>query len=320
MRKSLIQLLAAFAALMCGALTTPSYASDESKLHLQSASVLVLDEQTGEVLYGRNSGAVQPIASITKLMTALVTLEAKQPLDDEIAITDDDIDTIKGTHSRLRIGSIFTRDDLLKLALMASENRAASALGRSYPGGREACVRAMNAKARELGMKGTHYVETTGLSSSNVSTAEDLAKLVRVAQNYPLIREYSTLAKHEVMIGGHQTAFSSTNGLVRAGKWDIVLQKTGYITEAGRCMVMQAKLAARSVIIVLLDSVGKYTRIADANRIREWLEPDYHSPKAATRIVRAKAKSQRVRVRSSGKIKVVRSSGRIHTQLNASAR
>ncbi|HKY02969.1 MAG TPA: D-alanyl-D-alanine endopeptidase [Burkholderiales bacterium] len=291
--------------------------ADISELKLKSSAVLVLDDQTGEVLFSRNTDAILPIASITKLMTAMVTLDAGLPLDETISVTHEDVDTLKGTGSRLRVGTELSRDDLLKLALMASENRAASALAGAYPGGRNAFVQAMNAKARQLGMKGTYYVEPTGLSSSNVSTAEDLAKLVRAAQTYQLISDYSTLANHRVRIGTRSATFNNTNGLVRSGNWEIGLQKTGYISEAGRCLVMQAKLAARSVIIVLLDSWGKYTRIADANRIRQWLEPEFIIPQPVKKITRASSRSK-VKAATRKPVKVVRtSSGRVKTQVKA---
>jgi D-alanyl-D-alanine endopeptidase (penicillin-binding protein 7) len=245
---------------------------------LKSNAVLVVDEQTGEVLYAKNTSAVVPIASITKLMTAIVTLDAGLPMDEMVAITDDDIDTYKGTRSRLPVGTQLTRADMMHLALMASENRAASALGNSYPGGIAAFIAAMNAKAAELGMTDTRYVEPTGLSSDNVSSATDLAKLAAAAKNYPEIRTYTTSPSHEVEVRGRKVAFNNTNGLVRSGDWDIGVSKTGYIREAGRCLVMQARAGARSVIIVLLDSWGSFTRIADAARIRAWLEPGYSMP------------------------------------------
>jgi D-alanyl-D-alanine endopeptidase (penicillin-binding protein 7) len=246
--------------------------------NLQSTAVLVLDEQTGEVLYGKNATMIVPIASITKLMTAMVTLDANLPLDEQVSITEDDIDLYKGTRSRLPVGASLSRADMLHLALMASENRAASALGNSYPGGSAAFVAAMNAKAAELGMKDSRFVEPTGLSSDNVSSAQDLVKLVAAAKGYDVIRMYTTSASHEVEIRGRRVAFGNTNGLVRSGDWEIGVSKTGFIREAGRCLVMQARLAARSVIIVLLDSFGTFTRIADAARIRAWLEPGYALP------------------------------------------
>ena len=244
-----------------------------AKLKLQSSAALVLDHQSGEILYGKNTQAIVPIASITKLMTAMVVLDANLDPEEKILITQDDVDWLRGSHSRLRVGATLTRDALLRLALMASENRAAYALGRSYPGGLESFVHAMNLKAQLVGMNGSHFADPTGLSSSNVSTAADLATLVRSAHRYEKIREYSTSTAFEVSLGGkHPVAFHNTNRLVGSGAWDIGLSKTGFINEAGRCLVMQATLAGRAVIIVLLDSWGKYSRIGDANRIRKWLE------------------------------------------------
>ena len=243
-----------------------------SRLALKSSAALVLDEETGQVLYGKNTESVLPIASITKLMTAMVVLDANLDPSEQLEVTIDDLDMLKGTHSRLRVGTFLTREEMLRLALMASENRAASALGRNYPGGLDAFVAAMNLKARLLGLQGTRYADPTGLSSTNVSTAEDLGKLVRAAHRYDRIREFSTASGYQVSIGGRPAAFHNTNRLVASSGWDIGLSKTGFINEAGRCLVMQARLAGRGVVIVLLDSWGKYTRIADAARIRKWLE------------------------------------------------
>ncbi len=240
-------------------------------LALKSAVALVVDQDTREVLLSKNPQAVLPIASITKLMTALVISEAKLPLDETLTISQDDVDTEKGSHSRLTIGTQLSRGEMLHLALMSSENRAAHALGRHYPGGLDAFVSAMNAKAKLLGMGDTHYVEPTGLSSRNQSTAHDLALLVAEAYHHPLLREYSTSPEATVPVGHRLVQFRSTNGLVRNPQWDIGLQKTGYIAEAGRCLVMQAQLAGRKLIMVLLDSAGKYSRIGDAERIRRWL-------------------------------------------------
>ena len=258
-----------------------------AKLKLQSSSALVLDQQSGEILYGKNVQAIVPIASITKLMTAMVVLDANLDPEEKILITQDDVYWLRGSHSRLRVGAMLMRDELLRLALMASENRAASALARAYPGGPESFVRAMNHKAQLVGMNGSRFADPTGLSSANVSTAEDLATLVRWAHRYAKIRQYSTSTAFEVSLGGkHPVAFRNTNRLVGSGVWDIGLSKTGFINEAGRCLVMQATLAGRMVIIVLLDSWGKYSRIGDANRIRKWLEIAWghgHSPgRAAT--------------------------------------
>jgi D-alanyl-D-alanine endopeptidase (penicillin-binding protein 7) len=243
----------------------------DDPLELKSSVALVLDQDTNEILFSKNPQAVLPIASITKLMTALVVVEAQQPLDEVLTVTQDDVDTEKGSHSRLHVGTQLTRGEMLHLALMASENRAANALGRHYPGGLPAFVAAMNAKATELGMADTRYVEPTGLSSRNQSSARDLAVLVKTAHEHQILRELSTSPEHLVAIGRHKLQFRNTNGLVRSGSWEIGLQKTGYIAEAGRCLVMQATLAGRQLIMVLLDSAGKYSRIGDAERIRKWL-------------------------------------------------
>jgi D-alanyl-D-alanine endopeptidase (penicillin-binding protein 7) len=240
-------------------------------LALRSGAVLVLDQDTHEVLYSKNPEAVLPIASLTKLMTAMVVTEANLPLDEKLSITDEDIDTEKGTHSRLTPGTQLSRGVMLHLALMSSENRAANALGRNYPGGMPAFVEAMNAKAKELGMLDTHYVEPTGLSSRNQSSAHDLALLVNAAHEVPLLREYSTTPSLDVELGRRQVQFRTTDRLVANPNWDIGLQKTGFINEAGQCLVMQAQMAGRKFIMVLLDSAGKYSRIGDAERIRKWL-------------------------------------------------
>ena len=240
--------------------------------HLRSASALVLDQRTGELLFEKNASAVVPIASITKLMTAMVTLDAVPDLREEVVITAEDVDTLKGSSSRLRVGTSMTREDALLLALMSSENRAAHALSRYYPGGRDAFVVAMNRKAQELGMKHTHFVDPTGLSSNNVSTATDLAKMVAAAHNYPLIREFSTTNRALVDIGRRQMGFHNTNALVASPGWEIGLSKTGFIQEAGKCLVMQAWVTGRPVVMVLLDSYGRMTRIGDANRIKLWME------------------------------------------------
>ncbi len=243
----------------------------EDPLDLKSSVAYVVDQDTNEVLFSKNPSAVLPIASITKLMTALLVVEANQSMDEKLTISDDDKDTEKFTGSRLAVGTTLTRGELLHLALMSSENRAAHALGRSYPGGLEAFVAAMNAKARLLGMNDTHYVEPTGLSSRNQSSASDLAKLVKVAHSFPLLRELSTSPEYTVELGRRMVRFGTTNGLVRKSDWDIGLQKTGFINEAGQCLVMQAQLAGRKLIMVFLDSAGKYSRIGDAERVRKWL-------------------------------------------------
>jgi serine-type D-Ala-D-Ala endopeptidase (penicillin-binding protein 7) len=245
--------------------------STDDPLELRSGAVLVLDQDTNEVLLAKNQNAVLPIASITKLMTALVVADAQQPLDEVLSVTSEDIDTEKGSRSRLQLGTQLTRGEMLHLALMASENRAANALGRHYPGGLPAVVLAMNRKAQALGMKHTRYVEPTGLSSSNQSNATDLALLVREAGKNDMIRRLSTSPEAAVAVGHRAVQFRNTNSLIRNGEWDIVVQKTGYISEAGRCLVMQAQLSGRKLIMVLLDSAGKYSRVGDAERIRSWL-------------------------------------------------
>jgi D-alanyl-D-alanine endopeptidase (penicillin-binding protein 7) len=240
-------------------------------LDLKSGVALVLDQETNEVLFSKNSQAVLPIASITKLMTALVVTESELSLDDVLTVTQDDVDTEKHSPSRLRVGTQLTRGEMLHLALMSSENRAANALGRHYPGGLDAFVAAMNRKAQELGMADTRYVEPTGLSSRNQSSARDLATLVNAAYGHEIIRELSTSPEHRVAVGKRQLQFRNTNRLVRNPTWDIGLQKTGYISEAGRCLVMQAQLAGRNLIMVFLDSAGTYSRLGDAERVRKWL-------------------------------------------------
>jgi serine-type D-Ala-D-Ala endopeptidase (penicillin-binding protein 7) len=243
-------------------------------LQLASNKVLIINQNTGETVFAKNTNSPAPIASITKLMTAMVMLDAKQALDESIEIAEEDIDYLKSTSSRLVVGTQFTRIDMLQLALMSSENRAASSIGRHYPGGRVAFVKAMNAKAQFLGLGNTHFADPTGLDSENVSTAEDLVKMVQAAYQYPEIRNATTTAEREVYLDGREfpVTFKNTNGLVREGEWEIGLSKTGFINEAGRCLVMQAKIAGEPMIIVLLDSYGKYSRIGDANRIRKWVE------------------------------------------------
>ena len=260
-------------------------------LDLKSSVALVLDQDTKEVLFSKNSQAVLPIASITKLMTALIVTEAQQPLDEIITITQDDVDTEKGSHSRLVVGTQLSRENMLHLALMSSENRAAHALGRHYAGGLDAFVAAMNRKARDLGMADTRYVEPTGLSSLNQSSARDLATLVNAAHQHRIIRELSTSYEYQVEVGHRELRFRNTNGLVRSPAWDIGLQKTGYISEAGRCLVMQAQMAGRKLIMVFLDSAGKYSRIGDAERVRRWLTDTPPARPAPTGPVEAKAVS-----------------------------
>ena len=248
----------------------------EKAVFLRSSSAMVLDAHTGEVMINKNADAVVPIASITKLMTAMVILDRGLDLDQRVVLSRVDTDTRKGSTSRLRSGGTLKRGELLLLALMASENRAASALGRTYPGGLESFVDAMNTKAAAIDMTETRFVEPTGLSPANVSTASDLAKLVRAAHEYPVIREFSTRDRATIKAGWgkrfQSLAYGNTNGLVRSKYWDIELSKTGYISEAGRCLVMHVRLAEKDLIVVLLDSWGKHSRIGDANRIKKWLE------------------------------------------------
>ncbi|MEO6117967.1 MAG: D-alanyl-D-alanine endopeptidase [Methylotenera sp.] len=243
-------------------------------LQLASVKALVINQLTGETLYAKNTNLSTPIASVTKLMTAMVMLDANLPMEDLLYITDEDVDNLKGTHSRLSVGTSLTRGELLQLALMASENRAAAALGRNYPGGIHTFISAMNHKAEALGMRSTHFFDATGLSSSNVSTAEDLVKMVNAAYHYPEIRQVTTTASQEITLYGRANPlnFVNTNALVRGGNWLIGLSKTGFINEAGRCLVMQAEISGQPMIIVLLDSEGKLSRIGDANRIRKWIE------------------------------------------------
>jgi D-alanyl-D-alanine endopeptidase (penicillin-binding protein 7) len=240
---------------------------------LMSSIALIYDEQTQHPLYTKNPDAITPIASITKLMTAMVVLDSDPDMYEEISVAEADQDSLKGTHSRLGVGTTFVRSEMLKLALMSSENRAASALARNYPGGTVAAVAAMNAKARQLGMLHTTFRDPTGLNSENVSTARDLVKMVAAAHNYKLIHQFTTTATHSVEgQRGRELIFNNTNPLVKSGAWEIGLSKTGFINEAGRCLVMQAQIRQRQVIIVLLDSVGKSTRIGDANRVKKWIE------------------------------------------------
>jgi D-alanyl-D-alanine endopeptidase (penicillin-binding protein 7) len=276
-------------------------------LNLRSAAALVVDQKTGEALYAKNVDVPTAIASITKLMTAMVTLDAQLDLNEELVIGKEDVDRLKGTGSRLALGTRLTREELLHLALIASENRAAAALSRAYPGGREAFVAAMNRKAREVGMKDSHFIDATGLNSGNRATAADLVKMVDAAYRYPLIRQITSTGSYDVSVPGTRVvrvreggkvrkvarsvqrhmAFNNTNSLTRSLDWEIGVSKTGYINEAGHCLVMQTKIAEQKVIIVLLDSWGKWSRIGDAQRIRKWLEQDSriasrHAARAAT--------------------------------------
>lgn len=253
--------------------SSPRASLDEAQaLMVQSAAAVVVDQTNGAVLFEKNASAQVPIASITKLMTAMVALDAQPSLKEELAIDDEDVDMLKGTRSRLRVGVRLTREEMLRLALMSSENRAAAALSRYYEGGRAGFVSAMNRKAMALGLTETRFEDPTGLSAANVSSARDLTKLVAAAHQYPLIREFTTAAEYQVSIAGRPHTFHNTNSLVKSETWDIGLSKTGYISEAGKCLVMQAWLSNKPTIIVLLDSWGKLTRIGDANRIKRWIE------------------------------------------------
>jgi D-alanyl-D-alanine endopeptidase (penicillin-binding protein 7) len=262
----------ALAGLVLGFLAFQAVAKNTGEPKLKSSSVLIVDQSDSSVLYSRNSDVAAPIASITKLMTALVVLDAKQPLDERIQITEADRDFAKSSFSRLAVGTTLTRGDLMHVALMSSENRAAHALGNNYPGGMPAMVAAMNAKAKALGMINAHFVDPTGLSSLNVASPDDLSKLVIAASKNSTIREYSTDRNYAVRVRKHLVEFRNTDRLVANPTWNIIVQKTGYISEAGKCLVMAAVIEGRSVVIVLLDSFGKYTRVADAQRVKTWME------------------------------------------------
>ena len=251
----------------------------QDELDLRSSVALVIDQDTREVLFSKNHSAVLPIASLTKLMTGLIVSEAKLPMDETITIVQDDVDTEKGSSSRLKVGTTLTRGEAMHLALMSSENRAAHALGRTFPGGMSAFVTLMNSRAGLLGMNDTRYVEPTGLSSRNQSSAKDLATLVSKAYNDPVLREFSTSPGYQMAVGNRTLQYNNTNRLIKNPDWDIGLQKTGYISEAGQCLVMQAKVAGRKLIMVFLDSAGKLSRIGDAERVRKWVES--HPPAAA---------------------------------------
>ena len=254
------------------------FSAKPAALRLRSGAVLVLAQDSGTPLYAKNVDQVMPIASITKLMTAMVVLDSGLPLLETIDIDNSDVDRKKGSRSKLKVGTALMRAEMLKLALMASENRAAAALARNFPGGTPAFVAAMNQKASELGMVNSHFADPTGLTPDNVSTAEDLAKMVAAAHTYPLIREYTTSDSFRIESEDRRRhrllSYVNSNRLIKSRQWDIGLSKTGYISEAGRCLVMQAMIADKPVIIVLLDSWGKLSRIADANRIKRWIEAD----------------------------------------------
>ena len=242
--------------------------------NLLSHAVMVFDQATGRPLFTKNADTAVPIASITKLMTAMIVLEAKQNLDEAVTIDQADVDTLKNTRSRLPVGSSFRREDLMRLALMASENRAAAALGRAYPGGFAAAIEAMNTKAKSIGLQATNFVDATGLAPGNVASAQDLALMVAEASKYPQIREFSTAPALYVTLPNSKRpmGFNNTNALVKSQGWNIGVSKTGFINEAGKCLVMQVVIGNNPVIIVLMDSLGKLTRIGDANRIKKWIE------------------------------------------------
>jgi D-alanyl-D-alanine endopeptidase (penicillin-binding protein 7) len=274
MRSFIRARLPAVAAVSCALLAFSTLAAAKPTLFpkLKSSSVLIVDQSDSTVLYSRRSDVAAPIASITKLMTALVVLDARQPLDEPLAISQDEAALPKSRGSRLSVGTVLTRGDFMHLALMSSENRAAHALGANYPGGVPAIVTAMNAKAAALGMTTAHFVDPTGLSSDNVASPEDLSKLVLAAAQNPHIREYSTDPSYAVRVRKHLVEFHNTDNLVKNPTWNIIVQKTGYIAEAGKCLVMEAVIEGRDVIIVLLDSAGRLTRVADAKRVKTWME------------------------------------------------
>ena len=249
-------------------------APDPKRLQLESTKAVVYDAQTGQVLYAKNANNTAPIASITKLMTAMVVLDGKLPMDEMLSISKEDVDRLKGTYSRMRIGTRQSRKEMLRLALMSSENRAASALSRHYPGGRKAFIAAMNRKAAQLKMKHTVFEDSTGLSSHNVSSAGDLVLMTQAASRYPLITQFTTTAEYSVRFPQprYSLDFVNTNRLVRGGSWDIQLSKTGYTSEAGRCLVMKTRVGNRPLVMVLLNSQGKLSPLGDANRIKRWLE------------------------------------------------
>ena len=271
------------------AFVSPAW-SATAALEVRSGAAFVIDDDSGAVLFAKNALSVQPIASITKLMTAMVVLDARLDPDERIQIIEDDKSKVKWSSSRLRVGSVLSRDDLLRISLMASENRAASALARTYPGGEAAAIAAMNMKAKNMGLASTRFDDPTGLSSGNVSTASELATVVRMARRYPIVSEYSTLHEHTVKTKYGAMAFANTNRLVRGNTWNIDLSKTGFIAEAGRCLVMHMSVGTRPVTLVLLDASGRFTPFADAQRIRQWLEPGYTSPNKAA-IPRPNARS-----------------------------
>lgn len=253
---------------------SPAFAkpTKEWGLNLHSSSALVYDQASGRILYEKDSHKIMPIASITKLMTAMVVLDARPNLNEYLTIGAEDVDTLRNSRSRLPVGTVLSRYELLRLALMSSENRAASLLARAYPGGKRAFIAAMNRKAQALGLYHTHFDDSTGLHATNVSSARDLARMVAAASQYSLIRELTTTPSHQVKIGRQVLQFNNTNALVRNPQWRISVSKTGFINESGKCLVMQTWINDKPTIIVLLDSWGKLTPIGDSQRIRQWIE------------------------------------------------
>ncbi|PJI47537.1 MAG: D-alanyl-D-alanine endopeptidase [Pseudomonas sp.] len=299
-RRSILSLLFACAAVVCSSNTfaaSPAKAASPKELVLASGSALVVDLQTGKTLYSSNPNLVVPIASVTKLMTAMVTLDAKLPMNELIPVDISETAEMKGVFSRVHLGSMISRENMLLLALMSSENRAAASLAHNYPGGSKAFVAAMNAKAKSLGMSSTHYVEPTGLSIHNVSDANDLIRLAKAAYTYPQIRQLSTTATSDARFSkpSYSLSFFNTNPLVRSGKWDIRLTKTGFTNDAGHCLVMVTMMDGRPVALALLDAFGKRTHVADAARIRRWVETGVASPVPA---VALQYKAQRSQARA----------------------
>lgn len=241
-------------------------------LYLKSTAAMVMDQATGAVLYEKNAHLQLPIASITKLMTAMVILDSHPYFDRPLVITEQDVDTLRNSHSRLPVGTVLTVEEMLRLALMASENRAASALARSFPGGRFAFISAMNLKARSLGLRYTRFLDATGLNASNVSSARDLAKMVMAAAKYPMIREMTTTVAYDQWVGDRLVSFRNTNALMKNEEWRIDVSKTGYINESGKCLVMQTWMNNRPTVVVLLDSPGRSTPVGDSNRIKDWVD------------------------------------------------
>ncbi|GKS69165.1 murein-DD-endopeptidase. Serine peptidase. MEROPS family S11 [Nitrosomonas sp. PY1] len=264
------------------------------KLDIKSQAALIYDTQNKRILYDKNADKVMPIASITKLMAAMVSLDARLPLNDRITITAADVDKLRHSSSRLPVGSNYARHELLRLSLMSSENRATAALARTYPGGTQAFVRAMNQKAQKIGMTNSRFADATGLNQGNVSTARDLAKLVITSNHYAVIRDFSTTVQHRVARNNNrgQIQFVNSNSLVRNQDWQIDVSKTGYISAAGRCLVMKADISGDSMVIVLLNSWGKNTRIGDANRMKKWIETNYSTRSKGHRVKHQPATGQ----------------------------